>query len=236
MRGLKPSMSTPEADRHRGLAGRRQARSTAALQVHGLATTLGRVSTTGVAGFTMGGGSGWAERKFGFSTDNLLAATLVTAEGEVITTDEETEPDLFLALRGGWRQLWRRDLDDLRAYPKAWPRPDWCSTPPPKAPRSCGVYETSCSRRRTTRRPRSSTCMAPKIPRSRGPARRAEGRLLGLAPRATPAKPKRNCAGCARWATAGGLGRAGSLRRARTGRWTTRRATATTSAPTTSVS
>src|SRR5262249_34944054 len=73
----------------------------AALQVHGLATTLGRVSTTGVAGFTLGGGSGWAERKLGFSTDNLLTATLVTADGEVVATDDETEPELFWALRGG---------------------------------------------------------------------------------------------------------------------------------------
>jgi len=73
----------------------------AALQAHGLATTLGRVSTTGVAGFTLGGGSGWAERKFGFAVDNLLSVTLVTADGAVLTADDEHEADLFWALRGG---------------------------------------------------------------------------------------------------------------------------------------
>lgn len=89
-----------------------------ALQVHGLATTLGRVSTTGVAGFTLGGGSGWAERKFGFSTDNLLAATLVTADGEIVTTDEESEPDLFWALRGGGGNFGVVTSMTFRVYPQ----------------------------------------------------------------------------------------------------------------------
>jgi FAD/FMN-containing dehydrogenase len=72
-----------------------------ACQAHGLATVTGRVSTTGIAGFTLGGGSGALERRFGFAVDNLLAAEVVTAEGELITTDHETHSDLFWALRGG---------------------------------------------------------------------------------------------------------------------------------------
>ena len=72
-----------------------------AFQAHGLATVTGRVSTTGIAGFTLGGGSGMLERRFGFAVDNLLAVDLVTADGELITADHETHSDLFWALRGG---------------------------------------------------------------------------------------------------------------------------------------
>ena len=89
-----------------------------ALQAHGLATTLGRVSTTGVTGFTLGGGSGWAERKFGFSTDNLLAVTLITAQGDVVTADDQTEPDLFWALRGGGGNFGAVTSMTFRAYPQ----------------------------------------------------------------------------------------------------------------------
>jgi FAD/FMN-containing dehydrogenase len=72
-----------------------------ATQEHGLATTGGRVSTTGVAGFTLGGGSGWLERKHGLACDNLIAVELVTAEGEQLRASESENPDLFWALHGG---------------------------------------------------------------------------------------------------------------------------------------
>ncbi|MGW6569498.1 FAD-binding oxidoreductase [Streptomyces sp. NPDC054975] len=72
-----------------------------ATQPFHLATTGGRVSTTGVGGFTLGGGSGWLERKFGLACDNLLAAELITAEGKHVHTDAETHPELFWALHGG---------------------------------------------------------------------------------------------------------------------------------------
>jgi FAD/FMN-containing dehydrogenase len=73
----------------------------AATQAHGLAVTGGRMSTTGVAGLTLGSGSGWLERKHGLTADSLLGATVVTADGDVVRTDAHQHPDLFWALRGG---------------------------------------------------------------------------------------------------------------------------------------
>ena len=68
---------------------------------HGLATTGGIVSTTGIAGLTLGGGEGWLMGKYGMTIDNLLAAEVVTAAGEVVTASDEENQDLFWALRGG---------------------------------------------------------------------------------------------------------------------------------------
>jgi FAD/FMN-containing dehydrogenase len=68
---------------------------------HGLATTGGVVSTTGIAGYTLGGGLGWLMAKHGLAADNLLSVELITAAGEVLDVDADSHPDLFWALRGG---------------------------------------------------------------------------------------------------------------------------------------
>jgi FAD/FMN-containing dehydrogenase len=69
--------------------------------IHGLATTGGAISTTGIAGLTLGGGLGWAMAKYGLAADNLIGVELVTADASVLDVTAESDPDLFWALRGG---------------------------------------------------------------------------------------------------------------------------------------
>jgi len=70
-------------------------------QAHGLATTGGVISTTGIAGLTLGGGLGWLMAKYGLAMDNLLSAEIVTASGDIVRASKDENDDLFWGLQGG---------------------------------------------------------------------------------------------------------------------------------------
>ncbi len=101
LRLMKAVTVDPQARTCRAEPGLTWGELDAATQRHGLAVTGGRVSTTGVSGLVLGSGSGWIERKYGYSADNLLSAEVVTADGQILTASEAENPDLFWGIRGG---------------------------------------------------------------------------------------------------------------------------------------
>jgi FAD/FMN-containing dehydrogenase len=98
---MKGTNVDPEARTVRAEGGLTWAELNAATAEHGLASTGGAISTTGIAGLTLGGGLGWLMAKYALAADNLLAVELVNADGDQLEVTEASDSDLFWALRGG---------------------------------------------------------------------------------------------------------------------------------------
>lgn len=98
MKGIRVDPATRRAVAQPGLTWSEFDHET---QAFGLAVTGGLVSSTGVAGFTLGGGLGWLLRRYGLTCDSLVSADVVTADSQFVTASEQEHPELFWALRGG---------------------------------------------------------------------------------------------------------------------------------------
>ena len=92
-------------------------RVAAALSAHGLGISSGDTKSVGVGGLTLSGGIGWKVRKYGLALDNLVAAEVVTADGEVVAASAEVNPDLFWAIRGGGGNFGIVTAFDFVAHP-----------------------------------------------------------------------------------------------------------------------
>jgi FAD/FMN-containing dehydrogenase len=117
LRRMQSVAVDPEARTARVDGGALMTHLDRATQPYALATTGGRVSTTGVAGYTLGGGSGWLERKYGLTCDNLMSVELVTAEGEIVQASADNHSDLFWALHGGGGNFGVATSLTLRLHP-----------------------------------------------------------------------------------------------------------------------
>jgi FAD/FMN-containing dehydrogenase len=107
----------PEARTVRAQAGVTWGEFDRETQTFGLAVTGGRVTHTGIAGLTLGSGSGWLERKYGLTCDNLISADVVTADGQFLKASESENEDLFWGLRGGGGNFGIVTSFEYRLYP-----------------------------------------------------------------------------------------------------------------------
>jgi FAD/FMN-containing dehydrogenase len=101
--GMKAVHVEPEKRTVRAEPGLTLGEFDRATQQFGLATTLGVVSVTGIAGLTLGGGLGWLNGSYGLACDNLISADVVTADGQLLRASAQENEDLFWAIRGGGR-------------------------------------------------------------------------------------------------------------------------------------
>jgi FAD/FMN-containing dehydrogenase len=119
LRALKGIRIDPERRTARVQAGVDWGELDRETQQFGLAVTGGRVTSTGVIGFTTGSGSGWLERKLGFACDSLISADVVTADGDVVVATEHENADLLWALKGGGGNFGVITEAEFRLHPLA---------------------------------------------------------------------------------------------------------------------
>jgi FAD/FMN-containing dehydrogenase len=115
--GMRAITVDPETRVVRAQPGVRLGEMDAAAQQHGLAVPAGTVSSTGVAGLTLGGGIGFLMRRYGATVDNLLACDMITVDGRRVRADETENPELFWALRGGGGNFGVVTSFEYRAHP-----------------------------------------------------------------------------------------------------------------------
>jgi FAD/FMN-containing dehydrogenase len=130
---MKAVRVDPQARTARAAGGLLWSEFDKATQPHGLATTGGVISHTGIGGLTVGGGLGHLMRKYGLTVDNLLSVDVVTAAAEILHVDADTEPELFWGLRGGGGNFGIATAFEYRLHPAgpmvlggpiAWPLED----------------------------------------------------------------------------------------------------------------
>jgi FAD/FMN-containing dehydrogenase len=117
LRGLKSIAVDPQARTARAGGGLLWGEFDAATQAHGLHTPGGRVTTTGLGGFTTGGGYGWTSSKYGLACDNLISAKVVLADGSLVRASEQEHADLFWGIRGGGGNLGIVTEFEFRLHP-----------------------------------------------------------------------------------------------------------------------
>ena len=147
------SMKRISVDPERGLAvaeaGLTLGEFDAATSRHGLATTLGVVSMTGIAGLTLGGGIGWLNGKHGLACDNVLSMDVVTADGQFRTVNAGQHQDLFWAMRGGGGNFGAVVSFTYRLHPVNMVLAGPISYPPQRAPDALRLYHQVASPHRT---------------------------------------------------------------------------------------
>jgi FAD binding domain/Berberine and berberine like len=114
---MKAVSVDPQARTARAAGGLIWSEFDKATQPHGLATTGGVISHTGIGGLTLGGGLGHLMRKYGLTVDNVLSVDLVTAKGETLHVDESSEPELLWGLRGGGGNFGIATAFEYRLHP-----------------------------------------------------------------------------------------------------------------------